>query len=122
MSVDYWLFRVSPEQNDPNAELPPFGSQEEVITRLCSQPGFKLYRKEQSENCEPLAVVTYIEENEEGEESDVEFTLQGNPITCISISGASQEDFLPIITALGELAPFEIVDIDGEAISSDELF
>jgi len=41
---------------------------------------------------------------------------------CISINRASQEDFLPIITVLSELAPFEIVDIDGEAISPDELF
>jgi hypothetical protein len=122
MSVDYWLFRVPFEQDDPNAEQPPFGSQEEVVNRLCSQPGFTLHRKERLENSEPWAVIVYITENEEGEESDVEFSIQGDPVICISINRASQEDFLPIVTVLSELAPFEIVDIDGEAISPDELF
>ncbi|MBD2075146.1 hypothetical protein H6F86_14830 [Phormidium sp. FACHB-592] len=122
MSVDYWLFRVPFKRDDPKAELTPFGSQEEVVNRLCSQPGFTLHRKKRIENDEPWAVIVYITANEEGEESDVEFSVQGDPVTCISIHRAFREDFLPIITVLSELAPFEIVDINGEAISPDELF
>ena len=121
MTIDYWLFRTSSNPHDSDAVLPPFGSQEEVIERLCSVPGFELYRKESLENSEPFAIITYIEEDSNGEAQDVEFNLSGDPVTCISISRASREDFLPIVHALSNLAPFAIVDIDGEAISPDEL-
>ena len=58
-----------------------------------------------------------IEENGSDEQRDVEFTLQGDPVTCISIDRTSPEDFLLVINALNELAPVEIIEIDGEAIS-----
>lgn len=123
MSVDYFLFRASPSKDNQTMmqELLPFGSQEEVLQRLCSSPGFKPSTKKRINNDKSWAFVTYCYSYGDREGREIEFALQGDPVDCISVNRAYKEDFLPITHVLTDLAPFEIMDIDGEFVSPDEL-
>jgi hypothetical protein len=119
MSVDYCLFRSPTDRDNPGSQLPAFGSQKDIIERLCAIPEFTLHKKSLEDDI-PWATMTYIGKGEQGEDFGFDFELQGDPVDCISSSDISPRDFLPIIEAFSELAPFEIIDIDGEVVSLDD--
>ncbi|KAM3095505.1 hypothetical protein ACKFKG_13445 [Phormidesmis sp. 146-35] len=123
MSIDYFLFRASPNKDKQTAiqELPSFGNQEEVVQRLCSSPGFKLSTQKRINNDKSWAFVNYFYSHVDGQGRGIEFALQGDPVDCISVKQAYKEDFLPVTHVLTDLAPFEIMDIEGVLVSPDEL-
>lgn len=128
MSVDFSLFRASSEDEFDEASELSFGNQQEIIERLCSTVGFeydheynerqlaalKEYQKEQiSSDMSPMSIIFYCYHHEDDMGRAIEYYLQGDPVTCISINRAYPEDFLPIIEALEDLEPFVIFGPDG---------
>jgi hypothetical protein len=105
-------------------ELPPisFGSKTAIIDRLCSVVGFEIIDEEYFLGSEPCATIAYQYHHQDDEGDYVEFTLTGDPVTCIWIEDTDREDFYPIMEALKDLAPFAIFDLgDGILIDPEEL-
>lgn len=110
MSIDYDLYKV-PQVTVPSEMLEaiPFGSQQEIIDRLCSILGFSLT----SENS-PSATIFYQYHHESDCGRVIQYRIHGDPVSSISINRALPEDLLPVVDVLGDLAPFVIVSsVDG---------
>jgi hypothetical protein len=151
MSVDHTLLRVSSSFFDiPSNQwleeltaetIMTFGSQPDVIRRLCSILGFehdahedklrlKYWRESQSQDSIPsdrqppaIATIHYKYHQSEDNGRVVRYLLLGDPIDCISMNRAYPEDFLPVVDVLSELAPFLILDpTDGSFTNPEELF
>lgn len=141
MSVDYMLIRIlSGRELEAMNELSPFGSQQEIIDRLCAVLGFERniwedehlrpereeYLRNQGllhpdEQRPPWATILYRHHHENDDGRVVSYSLQGDPIECISINRAYPEDFLPVIDILQELNPFLILGPE-EPIDPESLF
>lgn len=151
MSVDFFLFRIAPDflkiPSDQMVErmtaetILPFGAQKELIDQLCSNLGFEhdeaeddlrleRWRDSQAQGLisrdqQPPGISTicyrYHQENDNGRV--VTYSLDGDPVICISTNQACSEDFLPIVDVFRELAPFLMFDpTDCEFINPEEFF
>lgn len=115
MSVDYFLIRIPPNQQPETCnEWLPFGSQQEIIDRLCAVIGFEFPPKQDLSKDYRTATIryTYQHRNEQGRV--IKYLLQKDPVACISINRAYPEDLLPIVEILNNLSPFAILTPQGQ--------
>ncbi len=105
-----------------------FGSQQEVIDRLCTLPDFdraeiRKYAQSQGALSElpPSAAILYTFHYENDSGRTVSYSLCEDPVGCICINRAYPEDFLPLIDALKDLSPFTILGPRGY-IDPESLF
>jgi hypothetical protein len=151
MSVDHILLRVSPSFFDIPSDqwlekltaetVMTFGSQLDVIRRLCSilefehddqedQVCLKYWRQSQSQDSIPfarqppaMATIYYKYHQSEDNGRVVRYLLLGDPVDCISMNRAYPEDFLPVVDVFGDLAPFLVFDpTDGSFTNPEKLF
>jgi hypothetical protein len=111
MSVEYYFFRVTSFDNAETAfaDPQPFGSRADIIDRLSSTIGFQLESVDDFDSPDS-AVVSYQYHHEDDEGKWLEFSLDGDPVTFISLHRNQPEDFYPIIDVLKDLAPFAIAE------------
>lgn len=141
MSVDYMLLRVTSNQKiETMTKLLPFGSQQEVINRLCYVLGFERdtwedehvqleiekwmrsqghLKPEDKKPSRATMLYKYHHKNDNGR--IVSYSLQGDPVASFHINRAYPEDFLPVIEVLRHLEPFSIMGPQGH-IDPESLF
>jgi hypothetical protein len=124
MSVDYHLYRLSlgHDRAKPIETKLVFGSQDEILDRLCSIIGFEDLRQEQCPIRGKVAYLDYIYHNENDLIFGVTFELLEDPVGFIMAETEEVEDFWPIIEALKDLGPFLVQGPEDDPINPDEFF
>ena len=130
MSVDYDLYRVplEPILDEMNQPMPFgifFGSQQEIIDRLCFVLGFERNAKEDewlTSEHSPIATIFYKYHHKSDCGRVIRYKICDDPVISISINRAFPEDLLPVINVLSNLAPFAIVSSVNGLTNPQELF
>lgn len=131
MSIDYDLYRVplEPILDEMNQPMPfgiPFGSQKEIIDRLCSVLGFERNANKKDEwltsEHSPRATILYKYHHISARGRVIRYQICDEPVISISINRAFPEDLLPVIDVLSNLAPFVIVSSVDGVTNPQELF
>ncbi len=122
MSVDFFLYRIPSDlsSSDSIEKFLPFGSQDEIIEHFSSEIGFELLSQDSPPNSRNWITFLYTYHHESNMGRVVEFSLEDDPVTCISINRAYPEDFWPVINTFNELSPFLIQGPDVKPINPDE--
>ena len=142
MGVNYFLFKVSSDflAISPSQRLSqlteehalPFGSSADVVEGLRSKPGFKrdfqadetyLKFRQESERKEltvrgqpfpPFVALNYRYPHISNRGRVVSYSLQDDPVICLSTNYAYVEDFWPVVHAFGDFKLFLVLSPRGE--------
>jgi hypothetical protein len=137
MSHGYMLFRLKerlPEGGAPLSRLDdsstlPFSPMDDVVGRLAAIPGMErlsaeaeAMRAEATRGFLPeMELPVCVEFNWNGPSRELTVRAFGDPVSMISIERSEPWDFLPIVDAFGDLAPFVLAtEIDDRLVDPEQ--